>query len=276
MKFDPALFVYTSDAEGFRADQLETLFNGLLRQGRPVVLFIHGRGKEPGKSLEGAGFIVRSFGVEGKAVPKLEAYGSKAALLSWDSQRGGFLFFGLSDRQRALGNMDAAAQRLSDTIEKLGRAAAAVGPARPPLTLVAHSMGSIVLQRYIENNAGWRTPGAGRLFDNVVISSADADNLGHAAWVDKIAAVERVFLTVNPSDPTLAKSKEGRQPNAGPLGINPGNVLSSKAIYVDIKIEAHEVFSKGHGHAEIERFFADALAGKDPSSGARGRFRLSQ
>lgn len=271
MKFDPALLVYTSNKQGFRAEQLPSLFDTLLRQPKPVVLFIHGRGKEPGKSLEGTGIIVRAFNVEGKAVEKIEAYGSQAAMFSWDSQRGGFLFFGLKDRERALRNMDDSAQRFAAVIEKLGSAAAAVGSSRPPLTLLAHSMGSIVLQRTIERN-GWRGTA---LFDNVVISSADADNIGHAVWVDKIAAVERVFVTVNPSDPTLKDSMDARPPGALPLGLSPGTTLSARANYVDVDIKAHEIFSKGHGHPEIERFFGTAFSGSDPLNGARGRVRLS-
>ena len=273
MKFDPALLVYTSDKRGFRAIELTPLFERLLRQNRPVVLFIHGRGGEPEKSLEGTGFIRSAFKVEGKAVPKIEAFGAVAAMFSWDSKRGGFLFFGLSDRERPLGNVDAAADSFKVTLDKLAAAIATVGAARAPLTLLAHSMGTIVLQRYIEKN-GWPAPVGAPLFRNVIVSSADADNLGHTAWVDRIAAVERVFITLNPKDPILEDSKEKRQPNALPLGMNPGNALSAEARYVDITIGAHEVFSKGHGHPEIERFFAAAFAGDDPLNGARGRVRL--
>jgi len=122
IKYDDNFLVYTSDTKAFQQSELGTLFDRLLAGGRPLVLFIHGRGKEPGKSLVGAGFFAGLGGVEGKAVQKLEAYGAVVAMFSWDSERSGFLLFGISDRARALRNTPAAAQRLQIVLDNLGAA----------------------------------------------------------------------------------------------------------------------------------------------------------
>jgi hypothetical protein len=134
-----------------------------------------------------------------------------------------------------------------------------------------------VLQRFVEAN-GWQ-PAVVPLFTNVILSSADADNLGHALWVNKIAAAERVFLTVNGKDDTLAKSTEGRPASAVALGLNPGAVLADAATYATISIDAHEVFTKRPDHPELSGFFGAAFDGRDiplgqALPGPGRRFRL--
>ena len=275
MKFDDQLLVYTSDKRGFEQAALQNEFATLLRQNRPVVLFIHGRGKEPGKSLEGAGFFARLARVEGNAVPKLEDYEAKVAMFSWNSRRCGFLIFGLDDRDCPLANMDDAQARFHTVIAALANAVNEVGTMHPPITLLAHSMGTIVVERYVEAN-GWRTPGAPRLFTNVVLSSADADNLGHERWVGTISAVERVYVTVNKSDPTLEASTESRAPGALALGRDTGPLRAPNATYVDLDIKAHEIFTKRLSHPEIETFFSTIFSGGAPFNGQPGRFALSR
>ena len=257
IQYDPQFFVYTSDATPFKLDGVKPLFDRLLRGSKPIVLFVHGRGDEPKKSLKGTGFFVGLFGVEGKAVQKLEQYGSSVVLFSWDSRRGS----GLTDRERPLANMPDSARRFANVLGEVAKSLAAAPAAHPPVTLLAHSMGTIVVQTYVQQNGGWRSPGDGRLFANVVLSSADADNLGHPAWVDKIAAVERVFVTVNPIDPTLEESVEARQPSAVALGRDPGAPLANAATYAMLQINAHEIFTKKPDHPEISKFFDAAFKG---------------
>ena len=144
IKYDERFLVYTSDTRGFEATGLKPLFDRLLRSDRPIILFVHGRGKEPAKSLAGAGFFAGLGGVEGKAVAKLEAYGATVVMFSWDSQRSGFLFFGLTDRERALGNTSEGASRFGRVLGVFDQAIAEArqaGITPPSVTLLAHSMG---------------------------------------------------------------------------------------------------------------------------------------
>ena len=53
LKYDPKLLAYTPDKKGFAEGDLDALFTRLLRDTKPLVIFIHGRGDEPSKSLEG-------------------------------------------------------------------------------------------------------------------------------------------------------------------------------------------------------------------------------
>jgi pimeloyl-ACP methyl ester carboxylesterase len=265
IKYDPQFFVYTSDATPFPLEGVKPLFDRLLRGSKPIVLFVHGRGKEPGKSLKGTGLLLREVAhIEGHAVKKLEDYGPAAVLFSWDSKRGR----GFKDRERPLSNTPEGARRFASVLDKLSESLAGAPASHPPVTLLAHSMGTIVVERYVEQNGGWRSPGQGPLFSNVVLSSADADNIGHPVWVDKIASVERVFVTVNPMDPTLEDSVEARQPNAVALGRNPGPPLSNTATYAMLEVKAHEIFTKRPEHPEISNFFAAAFSGNVPAGEA--------
>lgn len=274
LRYDPAFVVYQRDARGIPPEGVKPLFDRLLAGNQPVVLFVHGRGDEPGKSLQGGDLV------EGEAVRKLEEYGTKVVLFSWDSKKGGGIFQPF-DRDRPLANTPEGARRFAGVIEKLDQSLAqlaASGRRPPPLTLLAQSMGTIVLQKYVDT-VGWRPPAGQARFNRVVLSSADADNLGHAAWVDKIASVERVFVTVNPSDSVLKRSKEARAPNAAALGLVPGDVLAQHPMYVHIDLDGHEVFTRGRRHPEIERFFAAVFAGTeippgDPLPPPGRRFRL--
>lgn len=248
--YDPALYVYTSDSVGYRLAEVGSTFDAVLQQKLPVILFIHGRGNEPGKSLHGAGIVAQSFGVEGRAVEKLTAYGTDVVLFSWDSRRGGFLFLGLDDRVRPLENTADAAKRFGKVLVEL-RQSISRHPTHPPLVLVAHSMGAVVLENYVKQS-GWDGLRGGRLFDMVILTSADTDNEGHVAWVDLIARVELVYVTVNPGDYFLQNSTDQRPDGVLALGLDPGPQLSELATYIELHcersaalaFEVHEVLTQ--------------------------------
>jgi hypothetical protein len=71
IEFDNNNLLYTGDLRAYQQAGVEPLFEDLLRGQRPVVLFIHGRGTEPRKSLQGTGIVLRRFHVDGQAVKKL-------------------------------------------------------------------------------------------------------------------------------------------------------------------------------------------------------------
>lgn len=225
------------------------------------MLFIHGRGDEPTKSLNGSGFLLRSFGFDGDAVPKLSAYGANVVMFSWDSKRGR----GLYDRSRPLANMDDAQKHLSTVLDAFALAVAARGNApRPQLTLLAHSMGTIVVQRYVQAQQGFPHP----IFDNVILSSSDADNLQSTSWIDPLAAHEPVFITVNQDDRVLGHAADQRReiPDAKPLGLDPGTDRSASANVTYIVVppaKAHELFSQSDKLRLANAFYATAFVNGD-------------
>jgi esterase/lipase superfamily enzyme len=265
LRYDPNKLVYTSDAKGFASAELKPLFDRLLSDTKPLVLFVHGRGDEPNKSLSPARF----GGHLGGGVGKLEQYGTNVVMFSWDSKAAAG---NRDDRRRPLGNMPDAAKNLDTVLAALSQSVAEHAN-HPPVTLLAHSMGSIVVQTYLQDHS---LPA--RVFTTVVLSSPDADRPGHRVWVDKIAPVAPVFVTANKNDIVLNKSLDAREPpSARALGLDPGSEVSQSATYIYLDdIKAHEIFTERGSHPEIARFFTSVFEGKpvalgsvEPGSGKR-------
>lgn len=261
LKFNPNTPLYTADAKAWRIDQFAQAFAALQASGKPVVIFVHGRGKEPGKSLLGGTFV------QGMAVHKIErGYDCRVLMLNWDSAFPGLNLF---DREVPLNHTPAAASSLGGLLQALKQYQATVPGVALPALLV-HSMGSIVVQRSIENGH-W--PQAARLFSAVVFSQPDADDVGHATWLDTLGAREKTFVTLNSDDHVLKRSTDGRPAGAHALGLGTAQPLAPHAAYIDLsrmgalgaKDDDHEVFGKGamNGQLNVCRFFQQALTGQD-------------
>ena len=65
-KFDSNYPLYVRDGSKFGFDDVDKALDRVYSTGKPVVMFIHGRGNEPNKSLDKATFV------EGGAVRKIE------------------------------------------------------------------------------------------------------------------------------------------------------------------------------------------------------------
>lgn len=260
LKFNPATPLYTSDAKAWGLDRFDDLYGSLSARSKPVVVFVHGRGKEPGKSLLGASFV------KGLAVHKIErGYDVCVLMFNWDSAFPGLSLF---DRARALGNTPAGAESLSRVLAALAawqvRHPAAAKPA-----LLVHSMGSVVIQHAVQKGL-W--PSAGPLFSSVLFSQPDCDDVGHAMWLDVLARKEQVYVTWSRDDKVLRRSTDDRPPGAAALGLGTDQPLSPHARYVDIsrmgpvgaKDEDHEVFGKGamNGQVHVCEFFTQVLLGR--------------
>ena len=156
IKFDASTPLYTRDSHAYAIKDLSLALDAVRKAGKPIVLFIHGRGDEPGKSLRAKKNLIGL----GSAVSMLEdQYGTAVLMFNWDSKGAS-----MKDRSRPLGNMAAAAEGLHAVILEL-QSYYSRDPSMKPVVLVAHSMGTIVVQRYVEKY-GWT---AGRIFSERVI-----------------------------------------------------------------------------------------------------------
>lgn len=251
--------LYTRDRQAYAVAGLSTAVERLIERGQPLVLFIHGRGDEPHKSLRPK----KSMLGLGSAVPMLEGqYGAAVLMFNWDAKGAS-----RNDRVAPLLHASEAADSLRAVMGGL-RSYYAAHPQAPRFVLLAHSMGTIVVQRYVERY-GWND--GKRLFANVLLTSADADNVGHALWVERISAVERVFITVNPGDKMLRRSTDQRPEGVVPLGQDPGTTLAGNAIYVEIGSTGHhEIFDKADmGGYNLCQLFVSVLHGMQPDFDAK-------
>ena len=106
----------------------------------------------------------------------------------------------------------------------------------------------------------------------MLFSQPDADDVGHAAWLDPVAQREKAFVTQNRDDKVLRRSTDARPAGAQALGLGTAQPLAPHARYVDLssmgelgqKDEDHEVFGKGamNGQLHVCQFFMQALTGQ--------------
>lgn len=236
LDFDSKYPLYLSDGSRFSFSQMEAAFDKAYSYNKPVILFVHGRGNEPKKSLEGGTFV------EGNAIHKLEEqYGARVVMFNWQSSA--FLY----DRTKPLSHMKESAASFKKVLVKVK---SYLKENDKKMSLLAHSMGSIVLQTYLQNY-GWEPKS--KIFSSVLFSSPDADNKDHVKWLDKVASFERVYVTINQHDDILEKSTDERSKNVYALGLVPIPVFSTKATYLDLtkvgsepgkETGMHEVFNK--------------------------------
>ena len=272
LKFNAATPLYTSDAKAWRIDQLPEVLRTLQATGKPVVFFVHGRGKEPGKSLAGGTFT------KGMAVHKIElGYNVRVVMFNWDSAFHGWNLF---DREVPLSHTEAGGLALGQMLAAL-ESFERMNPETSRPALLVHSMGSIVVQRAVEQGH-W--PAASGLFSSVLFSEPDADDVGHATWLEALARKEKLFVTQNHDDNVLRRSTDARPAGAQALGLGTSQALAPDAIYVDLtslgaigkKDEDHEVFGKGamNGQLYVCQFFTQALTGQtvvlDPATNVAG------
>ena len=272
LHFNAETPLYTSDGKAWRIDQVEALMHGLEASGKPLILFVHGRGKEPGKSLKGGTFT------KGLAVHKLElGYDARVLMFNWDSAFEGFNLF---DRTLPLSHTEAGAKALGQVLEALIKHAATTPKARK-MALLAHSMGAVVVEKAVEK-AYW--PGVKHLFSAVLLSQPDADDVGHSVWLNRLAQREKVFVTLNADDHVLLRATDERTPDRHALGLGTDEPLAPLATYIDLsrmgalgkKDEDHEVFGKGamNGQLHVCHFFEQVLKGQpvllDPASNLDG------
>lgn len=261
LRFDADTPLYDGQKQPWRMDQCEALLDRLVARSKPLVVFVHGRGNEPNKSLNGATLTT------GKAVPKIElGYDVSVLMFNWDSA---FPFLRFRDRGRALSHTAAGAERFGELLQHLQRYFAA-RPALARPVLLAHSMGSIVLQKAVDGG-GW--PDAAPVFRQVVLSQPDADDIGHAAWLDRLGQKETVYVTWNADDRVLRQSDDERPNGAHALGLGSTQPLAAHCRYIDLtgmgpigqaEDDDHEVFGKGamNGQVFVCQFFEEVVRGR--------------
>lgn len=260
LSFDSRFPIYLSDKSKYDFSQIHLALDKVFSYKKPVLFFIHGRGNEPSKSLEGG------FFTEGNAVHKLEdQYGVKVIMFNWQSSAS------LYDREEPLSHMTEAAGNLKRVFTEL-QSYLNLNPNKK-ISLLAHSMGSIVVQTYFQNY-GWNFKY--KLFSNFILTSPDADNLNHHLWVEKISSLENVFVTINKDDSILSKSTDARKPGVAALGNTPVSPLASHARYLDLTKmsdrvgkanKSHEIFNKPNmlGQKNLCEVMQSLLSSEIPS-----------
>lgn len=251
-------------------------------EGRNLVFFVHGFNNDMKAVLDRAELFEKNYGVE--VIP-----------FSWPANGGGIhgVASYKSDKRDALastGALDRCIARLHDYLQVIHdehvRNVEALANKRYAkdaekwdrffneqaqkwcpfsINMVLHSMGNYLFKNLLKSSA-YRADLL--VFDNVVLVAADANNEGHAEWVDRIQCRGRVIITINENDGALMASrlKMGEQQKAR-LGHYPYRLDSTRAVYVNFTNEKH--VGDSHAYFEggairnqrVKQFFHEALNG---------------
>jgi esterase/lipase superfamily enzyme len=224
---------------------------------KSLIVFVHGRGRHPEKLRK-------------TIIPYLsDEYNAVVLTFHWHgSFNGGIFGF---PRKEAFESADAFGKVIHSiytTREELdfGR--------KIPITLLSHSMGAFVLQRYSEilSSADISVPQG--LFDQVVFSAAAASGKNHSRWLSQFSNSAPTHILVNRKDIMLKRAaiKTGSS-RLGRAAIDPSR-LANRARYIDVTQTGvnHGYFINGkksdqNNNRALKDFFRSVLAGKDPDLG---------
>jgi esterase/lipase superfamily enzyme len=274
---------------------------GLKKKGRNLAFFVHGFNNDVAAALDRAEAIEKNFGVEvlvftwpanGGGVHGLASYKSDkrdalASVGALDRCLGRFYEYLQDVHAEHVKTIEVRAnERFPDDAEKWDRFFTTQAAKWCPfsVSLIMHSMGNYLFKSVLKS-ANYR--GDLLIFDNVVMTAADVNNEGHAAWVDAIQCRGRVFITINEDDVALRASrmKMGEEQKAR-LGHWPYQLDSTRAVYVDFTNASHvgdsHAYFEGAAlkNAVVRKFFEKALNGERAEEGlpyeaARNVYRVA-
>lgn len=242
--------VMARDGNDFEIDTLDEARISVLAErvesGQPhdnVIVFVHGRGRHPAKALE-------------QIIPDLESENNAAVLMfHWGPSYAGPLGYPVDNAVAAGESFGKALKKFNDYKEKNEELKS---------VLLIHSMGNIVFESYMEK---YHEEGSldSKLFDTIILNSADVDAKGHDTWVNKIDFTDNLYITVNKNDPILRFAAiHNRQKRLG-KNIKKKVDLSGKANYVNFdKVDVNHRYYLHAGQNKncyIKSFYEAVLSG---------------
>ena len=217
-----------------------------------LILFVHGRGKHPGKAFRQ------------RLLTDLESdYSARVIMFHWPSWEGALAFPEEAARGAAgdFTHVLAAIQLFKQTHADL------IGDVR--FTLLTHSMGSLVLEETILSQRGKPLES---LFDTVVISAPASYTKDHAEWVDKLFLSDDIYILINGEDPVLGSAgvrEMGRRLGKGLKSRGQPVALSSRAKYIDathlLLLHRYYLHRNLRWSPALKRFLDQVLNGERPT-----------
>lgn len=186
------------------------------------VLLVHGFNQSLEKNL--------------KKCLEIQAYGVNVATFSWPSNPGPHqLWKKGKEYRRARQNARRSALALERALEKLATYLNELTDGTCPihLTLVVHSLGNYLFENFVKGSDFSQET---RVFSNIVLHQADADNRGHAQWVERVSGDTRVYVTINERDQVLGMSEKV---NPDRLGRTVRNLDADGVVYMDFTNGLH-------------------------------------
>lgn len=249
--FNPRNRLMVAPDKSFPISSIDQNLTLVLMENKPLLFYIHGRGDEPKKS------------VDKKILVRLEKeYGIKVLMFNWDSK--GFVLS--RPVERALES----APYLNEVVEKIVEFRKQHPESQIiPISLLVHSMGSIVLRKSLEADLNLSFNDE-PIFTNILITGSDEDAQEHDKWIQKLKAKGTIILTFNENDGTLRWSFHSL--GKTPLGKGPVPPLASNIYYLDVTGlvgTTHRLFLKNlqHNQVSICRIISSMIRSEPPDLG---------
>jgi hypothetical protein len=237
-------FLYASDGTAIKLADFPDFLEQQFSRNVPVVLYVHGRAKLP---------------VWSRSKREIERqYWVTCVMFHWDSAFPGVRFW---DRNQPLSQVPEAAGRLREVLARVPSKEARAGGR---VTLLVHSMGSLVLQGAAMSGGFPDT----QLFDYVLLTEPDCDAQDHISWVEPLARTERVFITQNRDDTILNHAGATRAKGIFSLGLGVDEPKAEGACYLDLSglvDNNHRLFSLGalEDQVHVAQTIRGILRGED-------------
>lgn len=260
---------------------------------RHVVFFVHGFNNDIGDVLERAHNLERRYniqvipfswpanggGARGVASYKSDKRDARASVGALDRALGKLLgYLRLLTEANRQELWEKASKKHPENAEKRDEDYARLLDRRCPFTVncLLHSMGNYLFKQLLKSTT---SEGSELIFDNVIMAAADANNLDHTLWVDRIQSRGRVFITINENDHALAAARmKSGQDQLARLGHYPFQLDSRRSVYVNFTDAAY--VRSSHAYFEgaavekndgVRQFFEDALNGRAAEKSLRYR-----
>jgi esterase/lipase superfamily enzyme len=181
-----------------------------------LILFVHGRGKHPGKAFR-----------QRLLTDLQKDYSAKVIMFHWPSWNG------------PLGFPEQAARDSAEDFVTVLKAIKTFKAKHADLiqgvrfTLLTQSMGSLVLE---ESALRLQNDSLGTLFDTLVISASASCTRDHAAWVSPMDLSGHIYILMNRDDPVLGSAglrERGRRLGKGLKSRGKTVKLADRAVYID-------------------------------------------
>lgn len=244
LKYDPNRPLYISPNKRFALSDSKKALELAYSKNKPVLIYIHGRANNVGEPMKSE---------KENIYDDLASYGISVIGFTWDADDGGY------DESRPEASADDFDSFLTAINDYL-RTSDGKGKAHP--SLLAHSMGNIIIAELAKDEK--LTAERGKIFNNIVLSSAAVKSKRHHKWLKDIGISDQTYVMVNPKDPMLRFAGILR-PNMLGREIKKPGVSKEHGYYIhleDVDVDHRYFVPSGQkNQSNLYSFYSQALTG---------------
>lgn len=245
LTYDPDRPLFIPPGKRFSITQARQAIEQVYESGKPVLIYIHGRANNVGEPKKS---------VKENIYKNLGKYDVSVIGFTWDADDGGY------DETRPIASAESF-DRFLNTLADFLESGLHMPNNRP--SLLAHSMGNLVVSELAKD--GRLEANRGKLFENIVFSSAAVKRKRHHLWLKRIGVSERNYIMINPNDKMLMFAGFGFKPDMLGRELKSPGVSADHGLYIDLEeLEVNHRYFVEPGQKKQKNlitFYTQALSG---------------